>query len=150
MATRYAYWSIEMASPPLGRRRNLLRLSASERQILIPARMAFEPPTDVYETEHAVIVRLEIPGLQENCRAVMVEIRDDLLTVAGERPDPAAGSHRRYTQMEIQTGAFQRQVRLPCPVDETDASAKYEDGFLVVQLSKRVHPPTHSRIVEIE
>jgi HSP20 family protein len=112
--------------------------------------MAFEPPADVYETEDAVLVRLEIAGLRGNSGEIGVEIREDLLTISGERLDPASGSARRYEQMEIQTGSFQRTLRLPCPVDETAAVARYEDGFLTVRLPKVTAPRTGTLIVAIE
>jgi HSP20 family molecular chaperone IbpA len=150
MATRYSQWSVEMASPPIGRRRGLFRLTSRERQVLVPSRMAFEPPADVYETEDAVIVRLEIAGLRGNSGEISVEIREDLLTISGERLDPASGSARRYEQMEIQTGSFQRTVHLPCPVDETAAVARYEDGFLTVRLPKVATPRRGTLIVAIE
>jgi len=118
--------------------------------VLTPSRMAFEPPADVYGTEDAVIVRLEIAGLQGGFRSIAVEIHDDLLTIAGERPDPAAGAARQYEQMEIATGPFQRTLRLPCPVDETAAVARYEDGYLTVKLPKLARPRAGTLIVAID
>ena len=150
MATRPAQWSNEMASPPIGRRRSIFRVVSRERHVLIPSRMAFEPPTDVYETEESVVVRLEIAGLRGNSSEIAVEIQDDLLTVSGERVDPAGGAGCRYEQMEIQTGPFQRTVHLPGPVDETGAVARYDDGFLVIRLPKRPVTPSGPRTVEIE
>ena len=150
MATRYAKSTIEFASPPSGRRRSLVRLSSRERHMLVPSRVAFEPPADVYVTEEAVMVRLEVAGLQESFRSISVEIRDDLLTISGERPDPAAGAARQYEQMEIQTGPFQRTLRLPCLVDETAAVARYEDGYLTVRLPKLARPRRSALIVSIE
>jgi len=150
MATRDVRSILQPASPPLGRRRGVIRFMTRERQTLVPSRMAFEPPADVYETEDAVIVRLEIAGLQGNSRSVNVEIHDDLLTISGERLDPAAGAARQYEQMEIQTGPFQRTLRLPCLVDETAAVARYEDGYLAVQLPKLTRPRTGALIVSIE
>ena len=118
--------------------------------MLVPSHMAFEPPTDVYETEEAVIVRLEIAGLRGTSREVSIQLQDDVLAISGERPDPASGSARRYEQMEIETGSFRRTVRLPCPVDETAAVGRYEDGFLLVQLPKLAAPHTRARTIRIE
>jgi len=112
--------------------------------------MAFEPPTDVYETEDAVIVQLEVAGLRGNSGEITVEVRGDVLAISGERLDPARGAARRYEQMEIETGAFQRSLRLPCPVDETAAVARYDDGFLIVKLPKLKRPRTGTMIVAIE
>ena len=150
MAMRYPKSALEFASPPLGRRRAAVRLTSRERHVLVPSRMAFEPPADVYVTEDAVVVRLEVAGLEGRARSISVEIRDDLLTISGERLDPAAGADRQYEQMEIQTGPFQRTLRLPCPVDETAAVARYEDGYLTVKLPKLARPRTAALIVSIE
>jgi HSP20 family protein len=141
---------LEFAAPPAGRRRSLVRLAPRDRHVLVPSRVAFEPPADVYVTEDAVLVRLEIAGLHNSFRSINVSIRDDLLTISGERPDPAAGAARQYDQMEIQTGCFQRTLRLPCPVDETAAVARYDDGYLTVKLPKLIRPRTGTLIVAIE
>jgi len=149
MATRSVRWTLEMA-PPFSRRRSAVRLLSRDRQTLMASRTAFEPPTDVYETTDAVIVRLELAGLKSSAAEIGVEIQEDLLTVSGDRHDPAAGADRRYEQIEIETGRFERTVRLPCPVSETDASAKYDDGFLVVTLPKRRPEQSAVRLVRID
>jgi len=150
MATRTTTWSTVMASPPLERRRGFVRLTSRDRHVLVPSRMAFEPPADVYVTEDEVIVRLEVAGLRSKSPAISVELHDDMLTVSGERPDPAAGSARQYEQMEIQTGRFQRTLRMPGPVDETAAVARYDDGFLTVRLPRLTARRTGALIVAIE
>ena len=114
----------------------MFRLLKRERHVLVPSRTAFEPPTDLYETEDEVVVRLEIAGLGPTRGRTTVELTDDLLTIAGDRGDPAAGAARHYEQMEIETGRFERTVRLPAPVDPARAAAAYDDGFLVIRLPK--------------
>jgi HSP20 family protein len=149
MATSSVRWMLELA-PAFSRRRSLIRFAAREGHVLVPSRTAFEPPTDVYEADNAVIVRMEVSGLKDNAGDITVEIQDDLLTIAGERKDPASGAGRRYEQIEIQTGRFERTVRLPCPVIETDASARYDDGFLVVTLPRRAPTRAEVRMVRID
>jgi len=150
MATRMAIGNTVIASPPLERRRSFVRLTPRGRHVLIPSRMAFEPPADVYVTEDEVIVRLEVAGLRSQSPAISVELHEDLLTISGERPDPAAGSHRQYEQMEIQTGRFQRSLHMPGPVDETAAVARYDDGFLTVRLPRLAARRRGALIVAIE
>lgn len=150
MARRYAAWSIELARSSMGGFHRFVRLHSPERNLLVPSRPAFEPPADVYVTDDAVVVRLEIAGVGADLKAISVEIADNILTVSGVRPDPAAGSVRKYEQIEIQTGRFLRVLELPCPVDETAAAAKYEDGFLVVFLPRRVATRTGAYVVAIE
>jgi HSP20 family protein len=93
---------------------------------------------------------MEVAGIKGTRGNVSIEIQDDLLTVSGERQDPATGAARRYEQIEIETGSFERTLRLPCAVDETAASAKYEDGFLVISFPRRKPVPSAPRSVKIE
>jgi len=136
MATRMERWTFELGSPPRDHGAGVFRLLKRERHVLVPSRAAYEPPTDLYETESEIIVRLEIAGLQPTRPRTTVELRDDLLTIRGERDDPAAGTARHYEQMEIATGRFERTVHLPAPVDPAGASAAYDDGFLAIRLPK--------------
>lgn len=127
-----------------------MRLLTRKEHVLVPSRTVFEPPTDLYETPDEIIVRLEVAGIKGNYSKISVEIQDDRLTVSGEREDPASGAARLYEQIEIQTGSFERTVRLPCPVDETAALAKYDDGFLVVRFPKCQPVGSAPRSVKIE
>ncbi|MBT3314995.1 MAG: Hsp20/alpha crystallin family protein [Anaerolineae bacterium] len=92
----------------------------------------WSPPTDMYETDDAYIVRLEIAGMNEADFTVSVE--GNFLIISGNRPD--VQERRAYHQMEIRCGKFTSAVSLPNPVDLENASAEYEDGFFVVCLPK--------------
>ena len=92
----------------------------------------WHPPTDVYETETSVVVRVEVGGLGEED----FEIRLDghILTISGERRDLAA--KLAYHQLEMRYGPFLAAVRLSQPIDETGIEATYRDGILQVILPK--------------
>ena len=151
MPTHVPDWTLRLSSRRPMRTRSIVRLLTHERHILVPSATAFEPPTDVYETPEGVVVRLEVAGLKPNAPDVTVEIDGDHLTVAGTRPDPAAGTtDPRYEQIEIQTGRFERTVHLPCPVTETEAHARYDDGFLVITLPKKEPARSSVRMVRID
>jgi HSP20 family protein len=90
------------------------------------------PPTDVYETDDHVVVLVEVAGVGEDSFTVQLQGRE--LIVAGCRHDPA--DKLSYQQMEINYGVFQSDVRLPCDVDETQAQASYDRGFLRISLPK--------------
>jgi len=149
MAIRSVKWAVDLAPSPTGRRRGVVRLFTRDVHGMLPSRTAFEPLADVYETEDAVVVRLEISGLKANSSDILVEIQDDLMTVSGERLDPADGA-REYEQMEIRTGRFEKTVRVPCMVSETEAVARYDDGFLVISLPKRKPVRSAVRLVRID
>lgn len=93
---------------------------------------AWSPPTDVYETEDAYIVRMEIAGMREE--DFEVSLQNDTLYITGSRPD--APERRAYHQMEIRFGKFASFVGLPGPVDVDRSQAEYVDGFLTVTLPK--------------
>jgi len=102
----------------------------------------WEPPTDVYETAEAVVVRMEIGGVQ--CEDIEIVVGDDqLLTVRGIRRDPRANERRAYHQMEIHYGVFQRNVYIPKPIDDKGACARYAAGFLevVLPIARRAQQP---------
>jgi HSP20 family protein len=93
---------------------------------------AWRPPTDVYETEGAVIVKVEIAGMVREDLAVSLDGRK--LTIRGVRRDSSA--KLGYQQMEIQYGYFETEVLVPRAIEEEGVEATYQDGFLSVQLPK--------------
>jgi len=90
------------------------------------------PPTDVYETDDAIVARMEIAGMRDEDFEVSVE--NNTLHIVGDRSD--FPERRAYHQMEIRFGKFAVTISLPKPVDVEKASAEYQDGFLVVHLPK--------------
>lgn len=92
----------------------------------------WRPPTDVYETEEAIIIRIEIAGMQDE--GFSISLSDRYLVVRGVRPD--ISERRSYHQMEIFFGEFMSEVELPAPVVPEEVKADYNLGFLRVELPK--------------
>jgi HSP20 family protein len=92
----------------------------------------WSPPTDVYETDDAYTVRVEIAGMREDDFEVVVE--NNMLLISGNRPDIL--ERRAYQQMEIRFGKFATAIGLPSPIDVDHAVAQYADGFLAITLPK--------------
>jgi HSP20 family protein len=92
----------------------------------------WSPPTDVYETNDAYAVRVEVAGMREDDFEVAVE--NNVLMVSGSRQD--IPGRRAYHQMEIRFGKFAAAIGLPGPVDVDLAVAQYADGFLTITLPK--------------
>ena len=101
----------------------------------------WSPPTDVYETEENLIVKVEVAGMREDDFQVSVE--DQILLIQGNRPD--INERRAYHQMEIRFGKFEITFGLPTGVDLDNASAEYKDGFLTI-----VFPKIHAKHIEVE
>ncbi|MEN8172803.1 MAG: Hsp20/alpha crystallin family protein [Chloroflexota bacterium] len=99
---------------------------------VVPSSQHWCPPTDIYETEDSVIVRVEIAGMSE--AEFTISLDDDLLTIQGVRPD--LPEERAYHQMEIRFGEFKSQVTLHWAIDPTGIDADYQDGFLRLVLPK--------------
>ncbi len=93
---------------------------------------AWRPPTDVYETETTVVIRVEIAGMQEDDFAISLE--DRAVIVRGVRQDTT--EKRAYQQMEIPFGEFSTEVDLHCSVSSEGIEALYRDGFLFITLLK--------------
>lgn len=93
---------------------------------------AWSPPTDVFETDEAYIVRVEVAGMRDADFEITLE--DGFLQVSGVRTD--VSERRAYQQMEIRFGRFSTSVGLPGPVNVDASRAEYEDGFLTVVLPK--------------
>jgi len=92
----------------------------------------WRPPTDVYETEETIVVRVEIAGMREQDFSVALE--DRILTIRGIRSDPS--DKRAFYQMEIPFGEFSTGVELPAQIVPEGVEAVYRDGFLQITLPK--------------
>lgn len=92
----------------------------------------WRPPTDMYETEQNVIVKMEIAGMRDE--DLEVAIQDNQLLVSGSRADST--ERKAYHQMEIPFGKFSVGIELPVQVNSENATAEYKDGFLTIQLPK--------------
>ncbi len=94
----------------------------------------WRPPTDVYETDDEIVVKVEIPGMSQE--EFDISFQDRRLVIAGHRRDTC--DKLGYHNMEIRYGAFRTEVRVGWPVDQGAISAEYEGGFLYVSLPKDV------------
>ncbi len=92
----------------------------------------WRPPTDVYETEMAVVVRVEIAGMQEE--GFSISLANRLLSIRGIRQE--IPERRAYHQMEIFFGEFATEIELPGPVIADEVTAVYSDGFLRLEFPK--------------
>jgi HSP20 family protein len=95
----------------------------------------WQPSLDVFETEKAVVVRVELAGVRRGDLRVSVE--RDMLYVRGVRRPPEDAEVQRLHRMEIAFGPFERSVRIAIPFDREQVSANLEDGYLSVRLPKQ-------------
>ncbi|HXY02838.1 MAG TPA: Hsp20/alpha crystallin family protein [Terriglobales bacterium] len=96
---------------------------------------SFAPPVDVYEDEHNVTLKIEVPGIDE--KDIDVRIENNTLTVHGERKFEKEEKEENYRRVERQYGSFTRTFTLPNTVDRENVSANYDKGVLNIKLAKK-------------
>ncbi len=95
----------------------------------------FAPPVDVYEDEHNVTLKIEVPGIEE--KDIDVRIENNTLTVHGERKFEKEEKEENYRRVERQYGSFIRTFTLPNTVDQESVQANYDKGVLKIKLAKK-------------
>jgi HSP20 family protein len=99
------------------------------------ATSSFAPAVDVYEDEHNVTLKIEVPGIDE--KDIDVRVENNTLTVHGERKFEKEEKEENYRRVERQYGSFSRTFTLPNTVDTESVSADYEKGVLKIKLAKK-------------
>lgn len=92
----------------------------------------WRPPTDMFETEKGLVVKVDIAGIRDD--DIEVVVSNKLLSINGVRSD--SSERRAFHQMEIPYGGFAVNIELPVSVDTDNATAEYKDGFLIIHLPK--------------
>jgi HSP20 family protein len=92
------------------------------------------PAMDLVETGDELVLRADLPGLSKD--DVEIEIKDGVLTVAGERRAEHEEESEGYHRVERSFGSFSRSLTLPKGVDADRVAAEFEDGVLEVRIPK--------------
>ncbi len=96
---------------------------------------SFVPAVDVYEDARKVVLKLEVPGIDEKDLDIRVE--NNTLTVKGERKFEKEEKEENFHRIERRYGTFYRAFTLPSTVDTEHVQANYENGILKLELSKK-------------
>jgi len=96
---------------------------------------SFVPAVDIYEDPKKVVLKLEVPGIEEKDLDVRVE--NNTLTVKGERKFDKEEKEENFHRIERRYGSFFRSFSLPSTVDSEHISASYTNGVLKLELSKK-------------
>jgi len=99
------------------------------------AAASFVPAVDIYEDAQKLVLKLEVPGIDEKDLDVRVE--DDTLTVRGERKFEAEEKEQNFHRIERSYGSFFRAFTLPSTVNTEAIDAKYNAGVLKLELKKK-------------
>ena len=112
----------------------LFNASFSEGRDESLATSSFAPAVDVYEDEHNVTLKIEVPGIDE--KDIDVRIENNTLTVHGERKFEKEEKDKKYHRIERSYGNFLRSFTLPDAADGSKVIAEFKDGVLKVHLPK--------------
>src|SRR5580693_3716879 len=94
----------------------------------------FAPPVDVYEDEHNITLKIEVPGIDE--KDVDVSIENNTLTVRGHRKFEKDEKEENFHRVERMYGSFTRSFTVPNTVDLEQVTANYDRGVLKIRLAK--------------
>jgi HSP20 family protein len=98
------------------------------------AASTWTPAVDIYETPDTVEMKAELPGLSRD--DIEIQIRDNTLTLRGERRFAKEAQEENYLRIERAYGAFQRSFTLPATVQQEKIRAVFRDGVLELTLPK--------------
>ena len=95
---------------------------------------AWKPSVDIYETDEAIILKAELPGIKKE--DVSVEIKDNVLTLKGERIEDKEIKEGSYFRKERCFGTFSREFNLQHRVQPDKIKARFKDGILKIEVPK--------------
>jgi HSP20 family protein len=98
----------------------------------LPTTRRWNPPTDVWLLEEAVVIEMELTETPRE--AVQVEVEGESVTITGARERTTAERERRYHQVERPRGPFARTLTFPWPLEAAGAQATLRRGLLTVRV----------------
>ncbi|MCX6090033.1 MAG: Hsp20/alpha crystallin family protein [Candidatus Atribacteria bacterium] len=116
-------------------RRFMEHVSGKKPHLLGLSERSWKPFCDVFETEHQLIVVVELAGIFPD--EVDITVQSRKLILQGERREITSLPKIDYHQMEINFGPFSREIELPIEVESHSVRAKYHSGFLIIECQKK-------------
>jgi len=95
----------------------------------------WQPAVDIYETADSIIIKAELPDVDQ--KDIDVRIEENTLTLRGERRHEGEVKKENYHRIERYFGTFQRSFSLPATVDQENVAAICEKGVLTITLPKK-------------
>jgi len=106
-------------------------LASSDRGSM---RQSFMPLTEMEETENAVHLKVEVPGMKAD--DLDVQVTREAVMITGERKSESKLEKNGITHSEFRYGSFQRTIPLPMTIDRHGVKGDYQDGILILELTK--------------
>ena len=96
---------------------------------------SWAPAVDIYDTENELVVKADLPDMQE--KDIDVRVENNTLTIRGERKFENEVHQDNYLRVERAYGTFTRSFSLPNTVSTEGIRAEYQNGVLKVHMPKR-------------
>jgi len=96
---------------------------------------AWAPSVDIYETENELVVKADLPDVNE--KDLDVHVENNMLTIRGERKFEQKVKEENYLRIERTYGSFSRSFSLPNTVSTENIKAEYKNGVLTVEMPKK-------------
>ncbi len=109
---------------------------------------AWQPLVDIFENDEAVVIKAELPGVDQS--DIEVKIEDAVLVIRGERRQDAEIRKENYHRIERCYGPFQRSFSLPQSIDREKVKAVCDKGVLTVTMPKKEEIKPKQIIVEVK
>jgi HSP20 family protein len=109
---------------------------------------SWRPLVDIYETEAGIVIQADLPGVEKE--KVFVEVKDNVLTIQGERAQETAASDDKYYRRERTCGLFQRSFTLRTQIAPEKIKATFKNGVLKVEIPHPKEDRTKQITVKVE
>jgi HSP20 family protein len=106
----------------------------------------WSPPVDILETRERIVLRADLPGMEQN--EIELKVDDNVLVLRGERRFPADVRPEDYHRAERPHGLFVRSFSLPVSIDQSAIRATHKNGVLEVTLPKKQE--TQAKAIRVE
>jgi HSP20 family protein len=100
-----------------------------------PSARPWTPPVDVIETENELVLKADVPEVDQN--DIDIQVENGTLTIKGQRKFEQSANGRGYHRIERSYGSFARSFALPDTVDPENIRAEYKNGVLTVSVAKK-------------
>jgi HSP20 family protein len=105
------------------------------QQSMLQQSVTWRPLADIHESLEIMTIKIELAGMKEE--EIDIVLYEDALVVSGERHDDHEhGANLYYHEAQIRYGSFRVEVYIPASIDREAVKARYEDGFLWIDLPK--------------
>jgi HSP20 family protein len=97
-------------------------------------KQAFMPLAEMEQTEDAIHLKVEVPGM--NVDDLDVQVTKDAVMITGERKSESKSENNGMKRSEFRYGSFSRTIPLPAPIDNNQVKGDYQNGILTLELPK--------------